>query len=230
MNIPRLLYQLQELDLAIDAMREKSSRIEADLAMDPLAAERIAICKQQAELKALQHDLRENSTKVDDFTDRIKVLEDKLYSGRISIPKELTALQKDIELIRGHRVPFEDKSLELMETIETEENEIAAAEIALQRSKEKLEIHRRELSGQLKTLAVELSELDSRRAALLPEIPAEAQTQYQTLRRQKGKAIAKVEQGTCRGCGIAVTSAWLHRARNGEVVHCPSCNRILYLE
>jgi len=230
MNIPRLLNQLQEIDLAADAIREKSSHIHAELDSDVLAFERAAIAKQQGETKALQHELRETTVKVDDFSSRIKNYEENLYSGRVTSPKELTTLQKDIELLRGHRMPFEDRSLDLMEAIDVGEKSISEAAIALQRHKEALEVHRRELAVQLKILNIELSELELRRAAFLPDVPSDIQVQYQALRKQKGKAIAKVEQGICRGCGIAVTTAWLHRARSGEIVRCPSCNRILYTE
>jgi uncharacterized protein len=230
MNIPRLLYQLQEIDLAIDARRERVSGIEAELASDPLASERSAIAKRQSELSSLQHELRENTAKVDDFTAKIKTLEERLYGGRVTNLKELTALQKDVELVRGHRLPLEDRSLELMEAIEETENSISAAETALQRHKEALDLSRRELAAQLKKLGGELTDLELRRAALIPEIPSDVQVQYQALRKQKGKAVARVEQATCRGCGIAVTPAWLHRARAGEVVRCTNCNRILYLE
>lgn len=229
-NIVRLLFQLQEIDLAHDAAEEKSSRIKNELIADPLITERAAISKQKESVSAFQHELRENSAKVDDFTDRIKGYEQKLYSGRVTSPKELTTLQKDVELLRQHRMPFEDKSLELMGAIEATEKEISDAEIALQRHKEILDAHRRDLTNDLKIIGRELADIETRRAILLPEIPSDAQVQYQTIRKQKGKAVSKVEQGVCRACGIAVTAAWLHRARSGEIVRCTNCNRILYLE
>ncbi len=230
MNIPRLLYQLQEIDLAAEAAQGKAAGIESELAADALAAERAAVEAKRSALKSLGHELREATALSDDFTSRIKLHEEKLYSGRVTSPKELSTLQKDIELLKGHRASHEDKSLELMEVIETAEAGIAAAELALQRHKEALDIHRRKLSVDLKTLGAELSGLETRRAALLAGIPPEAQGQYHILRKQKGRAVAKIEQGACRGCGIAVTAAWLQRARAGEVVHCPSCNRIMYME
>ena len=229
-NIPRLLYQLQEIDLAAEAARDRAARIESELAADALAAERAAIESQRSKLKSLGHELREATVQVDDFSSRIKLHEEKLYSGRVTSPKELSTLQKDIELLKGHRGPHEDKSLELMESIEGAEAGISAAELALQRHKEALEVHRKKLGEELKTLGAQLLDLDSRRAALIVDIPPEAVSQYQFLRKQKGRAVAKIEQGVCRGCGIAVTAAWLHRARAGEMVHCANCNRILYME
>jgi predicted nucleic acid-binding Zn-ribbon protein len=229
-NIPRLLNQLQEIDLAADTSRDKMARINAELTTDALATERAAIAKNQADLKALQHELRETSAKTDDISSKIKLHEDKLYGGRVTSPKELSSLQKDIELLKGHRAPLEDRSFNLMEDIDDAENAISEAETALQRHKETLEVHRKKLAVELKALNAELSDLDVRRATLLPEIPHDAQELYQIVRKQKGRALAKVEQGACRGCGIAVTAAWLHRTRSGEIVRCPSCNRILYAE
>ena len=204
--------------------------IKAELAADPLVAERRAISDKKTALDALRHELRESSAQTDDLSARIKLHEEKLYSGRVSNPKELTTLQKDIELLKGHRTPHEEKALELMENIESAENAIDAAETALQRHKETLEIHCKDLRAQLITHANELADLVSRHTALIEQIPIPTAADYEWLKKQKGRAVAKVEQGICRGCGIAVTTAWLHRARSGEAVHCPSCNRILYLE
>ena len=230
MNIPRLLYQLQETDLAIEAAQAGIAAVKADLAADPLAAERRAIAGLKAKAETLRHELRETSAEADDFSARIKHHEEQLYSGRVSNPKELTALQKDIDLLKGHRAPHEEKALELMEAIETTENDIDTAEITLQRHKETLETNRQKLEKQLKKLGDELAGLESSRAALMAEIPPPAAIEYEWIKKQRGRAVAKVEQSICRGCGIAVTTAWMHRARSGEPVHCPSCNRILYLE
>ncbi|PVV83727.1 hypothetical protein DD509_05725 [Dehalogenimonas alkenigignens] len=230
MNIPRLLGQLQDADLAADACREQIGRISAELNSDALAPERAALENMRDSLKNLNHQLRETTAQADDLTSRIQVYEEKLYSGRITSPKELSTLQKDIELLKGHRAPHEDRALELMEAIDAAEDGIARAEATLQRHKEALEVRRRELGEKLQTIGAELSGHEARRAALLSEIPAEAAEQYRLLRQQKGRAVARVEQGACRGCGIAVTSAWLHRARTGEIVRCTNCARILYLE
>lgn len=230
MNVPHLLGQLQDADLAADACREQVNRIRAELNSDALAQERVALEKMRNDLKNLNHQLRETTVQVDDLSLRIQGYEERLYSGRITSPKELSTLQKDIELLKGHRAPHEDRALELMEAIDIAQDGIARAEATLQRHKEALEIRHRELGEKLQTIGTELSGHEARRASLLSEIPADAAEQYRLLRQQKGRAVARVEQGACRGCGIAVTSAWLHRARVGEIVRCTNCARILYLE
>ena len=230
MSIPRILNQIQDSDIAVEACRNNITRTKAELAADPLAAERTAISKKKADLEELQHDLRETSAEVDDFTARIKHHEEQRYGGRVTSPKELSALQKDIELLKGHRAPHEEKELGLMEVIENTEAAIDDAEIALQRHKEAASRRRDELSVGLKKLEAELAGLETHRVELVNGLSPTVSGQYEQLKKQKGRAVAKIEQGVCRGCGIAVTTAWLHRARAGEVVGCPSCGRILYLE
>lgn len=117
-----------------------------------------------------------------------------------------------------------------MENIENTEEAIDKAEIALQRHKEALLRRREELSGELTKLETELSGMEKHRIHLTEQLPSAVNLQYEQLKKQKGRAVVRLEQGICRGCGIAVTTAWLHRARTGEVVGCPSCSRILYLE
>lgn len=114
-----MLNQLQETDVAILDRQQKTSAIKAELAGDPLAAERAAIARDKNQLDKWRHDLREISAEVDDFSARIKHHEEQLYGGRVTSPKELSALQKDIELLKNHRAPYEDKELGLWKTLKT---------------------------------------------------------------------------------------------------------------
>lgn len=226
----RLLNQLQETDIAIEAGRKDIVRVQRELAADPLAAERAAIASWKVELDKLRHDLREAEAEVADFTSRIRNHEGQLYSGRVTNPKELAALQKDIGLLKNNRAPYEEKALELLDAVEKTEAAVADAEIALQRHIEEIERQKQKLKQQLSDLEREMERLQKRRAGFVAELPPAALQQYDFLTKQKGRALAKLENGVCRGCGIAVTTAWLHRARTGEIANCPSCGRILHLE
>jgi predicted nucleic acid-binding Zn-ribbon protein len=55
---------------------------------------------------------------------------------------------------------------------------------------------------------------------------------YDALRaKHQGRAVAKVERGTCGGCRISLPMSLLQRARSGShvMVQCSSCERILYV-
>ncbi|UCB42192.1 MAG: hypothetical protein JSV77_06885, partial [Dehalococcoidales bacterium] len=52
---------------------------------------------------------------------------------------------------------------------------------------------------------------------------------YEQLRLRRGTAVARVEQGACRGCQITLPTTELQQVRGGGLVRCGSCGRILFL-
>ena len=66
-------------------------------------------------------------------------------------------------------------------------------------------------------------------AAISAEIEPQVLEIYHELRKRKGIAVARVEQGTCRGCQIALPASNLQQVKSGNLVRCNTCERILYL-
>ena len=51
---------------------------------------------------------------------------------------------------------------------------------------------------------------------------------YQALRRKKGgTAVAQMNDGICEGCGVAVSQSLEWKLRQGELVTCGNCERII---
>jgi predicted nucleic acid-binding Zn-ribbon protein len=72
-----------------------------------------------------------------------------------------------------------------------------------------------------------IAELRQKRQSLIAGIDPAAVDIYNEARR-KGRAVAKVEQGTCRGCGISLSTAQLQQAKGDRLVRCSSCGRVLF--
>jgi hypothetical protein len=166
---------------------------------------------------------------IDDLSAKIKDTEKKLYGGKIFNSKELSSLQQETDDFKKRRSGFEDKSLELMDQLEILRKTIAGSKEEL----DKMEIQWKE---QQKQLVVELMQLkaaqvvqESNRKQLTALFDAETIDTYQELRKRKGTAVAKVEQGICQGCRITLPNTDLQRAKGGGVVRCSSCGRIIFL-
>ena len=115
-----------------------------------------------------------------------------------------------------------------------EESEAAAARAAGTASRlEKLDAGWQAEQKQLKSGIAErkqqLAGLREKRASLSAGIEPEAIGFYTGLRERKGTAVARVEQGICRGCRISLSSAGLQRVKGGALIECTSCGRILFL-
>jgi predicted nucleic acid-binding Zn-ribbon protein len=99
----------------------------------------------------------------------------------------------------------------------------------LERLEDKWQSEQKQLSVEAERLKTTLSELGQKRQRLSSEIDTEMVELYQQLKKQKGTAVAKVEQGICRGCRISLSASELQRVRSGGLTQCSSCGRILFL-
>jgi len=61
------------------------------------------------------------------------------------------------------------------------------------------------------------------------EIDPAAVSAYREIKKQRGRAVARLERGTCRACGITLSTAQLQQARANQMFRCSNCGRILFL-
>ncbi len=231
MNLARQLYQLQGVELEIEAKEPALAQTIRQLGDKKVVVEAEAsLASEKQRLGELERQQRAAEWEIDDLGTKLATAREALYSGRIRNPKELTNLQHEVDGLKARRDQLEEKALGIMERVEQAEANVAAKSQGLNKLETEWRLKQKELSSEKEHLSGELSQLGQKRKMLSAEIDPAAVELYRQLKIQKGRAVARVEQGTCRGCGILLSSALLQRARGSELVRCPSCGRILFLE
>lgn len=230
MNISQQLYQLQEVDLELEAnkraLKQKTHQLGENQAVVKVRTELSSERQHLGELGQQQHSAE---WEIDDITSKITTLEQKLYGGSIRIPKELASLQQEVDGLKARRGRLEDKTLGIMDEVALTEERVAAVSDNLEKLEAQWQGEQKRLTGEIKQLEATLSDLDNRRQLVLARITPELVSLYQKLKRQKGTAVARVDQGMCRGCQISLPTHELQRVRSGRPVQCSSCGRILFL-
>ena len=230
MGVVKQLYQLQELDLDVEsnekALSQKISQLGESQAVVKTQTE---LTSEQQRLDDLRHQQHSAEWDIDDLTSKITTAEGQLYGGKITNPKELSSLQHEVNTLKANRDQAENKALEIMDQVEQAEASIAALSSELEKLKDEWHSQQQQLSDEIDNLKGKLSDLQQKRQELSSEIDPQALELYEKLRKQKGQAVAKVEQGICRGCRLSLSSSELQQARGGNLVHCSSCGRILFL-
>lgn len=230
MGVAKQLYRLQEVDLEIESNERALSQIASQL------GESQAVVRTQNQLELEQQRLEESRRKqrsaeweVEDIVTKLTAAEETLFSGRIKNPKELTNLQHEVDAFKARRDQLEDKTLEIMDQVELSETRVATISNKLETLKAEWQRQQQQLSDESEKLKAILSDLGHKRQLLADEIDPQAIEFYQVLRKGKGTAVARVEQGICRGCRISLPTTELQQARSGNLVQCSSCGRILFL-
>jgi len=226
------LYALQEIDSALDACKASLAEVESSLGeADELVEIRQRAIERQEALREVEKQQREQEWQIDDLRQKIEPLEKKLYGGTIRNPKELADLQQDVESLKRRQRGLEDRDLEIMVAVEEVQKEAEEAQRTLSETEEAWRAEQERLRQEQTSLRQEIEGLEARHTEQVGLIEPATLELYDALRAtRQGRAVVKVERGTCQGCRISLPMNVLHRARSGaELVHCTSCERILYL-
>lgn len=230
MSIARQLYRLQEVDLEIESNEQALHRLVSQLGENREIVEaQTKLTSEQRRLDELKHQQRSAEWEIDDLVSKVTAAEEQLYSGRIKNPKELTNLQHEVDILKAKRDQLENRALEIMNQVESTEASVAAKSSELNRLETEWHRQQEQLSTDIAALKSKLSDLGHKRQLMSAEIDPPAVAVYDKLRQQKGQAVAKVEQGICRGCRISLPFSGLQQVRSGSLVRCSSCGRILFL-
>jgi predicted nucleic acid-binding Zn-ribbon protein len=229
MGVARQLYQLQEIDLELESVEQALAQIASRLGQDQaVVAAQEEFVKQQRRLEDLQRQQHTAEWEVDNLATKLAAVDEELYSGRIGNPKELANLQHEADGLKSRHSQAEDRALEVMEQVAAMEARVAAQGSELGRMEEEWTNEQQRLGAEGERYQELKADLEQRRQQLVSGIDASAVSVYEDIRRRKNRAVAVIEQGICRGCGISLSTTQLQQAKSDRLVQCGSCGRILF--
>ena len=230
-----LLLDVQSQDIAADQLRhrretlpQRAALAEGEVAIASLDAARRGLGERTSELQRSQKRLEDEIASIEA---RREAEQQRMYSGAVTSPRELQAMQEEIDgLARRQRV-LEDELLEILEALEPltqEADDLDARRDALVADAEGI---RAELVAAEAEVDAELEVVVARRSSLVADVPADLLSTYERLRaRLGGVAVARLEGTQCLGCHLSLPATELDAARRADpstvVVH-EECGRIL---
>lgn len=231
MNQTLSLYRLQQTDSQTSRALTRLQAIQEILEN----VEALRMARDQAKVAeknrlAGERRLRQTEAAVRDQQIKIEQTEASLYSGSVHNPKELQELQNEVAALKRYLATLEDRQLEAMLACEEAESTHLAALANLQATQARFNEQNRSLRQEQASLQREVEKLEAERQAIANAIPVEYIEVYNQLRQQRGGvAVAGISDNTCAACGSGLTPAQQQAARSAaQIVHCPSCGRILY--
>jgi predicted nucleic acid-binding Zn-ribbon protein len=230
MSLAKRVFELQQVELSIQGQVRQLGEMElrirhndlfeqAEIGLKAAESDRALIEKQYKELDAEAEALRA----------QIKQITDKLYGGKIKIPKELVGYEQEAGMLKATLAKKDDVLLDMMEKLESGKGVIKKLKEACKIANSAWESEKIELRVQVDGAKKELSELEKKRGELLTSIDKDALAAYDGVKGRKGQAVVRVEQGRCLGCRVALSINELQRARGNAIVTCGNCGRILYI-
>jgi len=224
------LYQLQVLDLKIEAARRSLEVIRSKLGVSQtLVAAQAELKTRTKRLDELSREQKALEWEIEDLSGKIAELEKRLYGGKVSNPKELSGMQQDDEVLKKRRKQAEDRALEIMEQRELTSAGVKSWQDNLVEVEKVWRIEQSAFDKEAGELVEQIKLLEQQRKENSSGLEDTLTGLYDKLKAQKGNAAAIVEQGVCQGCRISLSQAQLRQVRTGSLVQCGNCGRVLYL-
>jgi len=228
------LLTVQELDTQADQARHRLESLESKAELATLLGRESELTGRRIEADTAISDLKREVTKVEDDVQSVRARAERdnkrLLSGGMT-PKELQALQSEVEVLAKRQSDLEEIELDAMQRLEDAESvadgvvaeaAIIAAALADVRARVESESGaiEAELAGIVRDRMNATFNLDEALLAL-----------YEKLRASNGDSgAAALTRGTCQGCHMRLNPsdlAAIEAKTADEIVRCEECDRIL---
>jgi predicted nucleic acid-binding Zn-ribbon protein len=231
MSVVRALYQLQLVDSEREERSQRLAEVEASLGeTGDMIRAREAVVETEQGLGELRTQLNQLELEIGGLNAKLQRNQDRLYSGRVRNPKELSNLQEEAAALRRRRSELEDDQLELMIGIEEEEAELAERQARQRQIEETWRQEQAALLAEKEQLELRLAELETDRRERRARLGQADLALYDDLRnRWGGIGVVLLKRGICQVCGVDVPTGVARAVERGDGQHyCPTCNRLMY--
>jgi predicted nucleic acid-binding Zn-ribbon protein len=225
------LIELEKIDREVARLSDEVATLPKRVAAieEQLADHKAAVEKAKTALKSNEVERRKLEADIQTFQQ--KIVKYRGQSSGVKTNEEYKALMHEVEFAEKEISGCEDKILELMINLETQEKALKSAEASLKTEaaeveKEKAEAHTRTAEDQKL-----LEGLGAKRSELRIGVGDSALAHYDRVLRQRKTVIAEARDQKCTACFVMLRPQnWEEIRTNEQILTCSSCGRIFYYD
>jgi len=179
----------------------------------------------------IEHERKKVDDRISLQSEKIKKIEEKLFSGTITSSKELVNYQEEMNALKQNNDELENREIELMIKVDDFKPKLKHAEQEKEKVLQEIKLLKDDISAKVKAVEDKLKLLKERRSLILKKIPKDIMAKYEELRAKKsGVAVTVMKNGFCTVCNMEIPVSDADKIRDPEKMYkCPMCGRMLVM-
>lgn len=182
---------------------------------------------EQSLVKDRQLSILENKSQ--DYYNEIKVLDERIYSGKVMNMKELVTLQDKVNTLKSNADKVDNAAIELLVELENLKKNFESVKCKIEKLKTEYQSMQLKLDKKINEIKKEQDLIKLEKDKLAEIIPEDYLEKYYKIKSHKKNPVASIKDHRCNGCKMTVSNLVIEKVHEYKnIVYCENCGRILF--
>ena len=222
-------YQTEDIkaDAIANAIRRSPVRQKLEKTRDLILDRQKQYKQIEAEITAMADRKDIIAQAVEHSEAQLQVLKKRFESNPPQTADEVRALMSEVSHCRDTIRQYEAEIARIVKESSAHEKQQYVVRVDAANAKKAFDQLKAEYEAESQSKKAELDQQRAKAKALIGEVDPALLEEYNTIKKHISPPVARLTHGQCSGCNTSLPSAVLSKIKNGNLVECETCGRMI---